>query len=70
MLLTLFCSYDDLPANHVAHKLPPAFQPRHTLSCFRRGFIKLIVALLLGQPLPFGHFSLEPWTTHLNFSSA
>ncbi|WP_334997080.1 hypothetical protein [Nostoc sp.] len=54
----------------MAHKLPPAFQSTRTLSCFRRGFIKLIVALLLGQPLPFGHFDPEPWTTHLNFFSA
>ncbi|BAZ48154.1 hypothetical protein NIES4103_07600 [Nostoc sp. NIES-4103] len=64
------CSYDHLPTNHVAHNLPPAFQPTRILSCFRRGFIKLIVALLLGQPLAFGHFSPEPWNTHLNFSSA
>ncbi|MBE9002578.1 MULTISPECIES: hypothetical protein [unclassified Nostoc] len=61
---------DDEAANHVAHNLPPALQPTRLLSCFRRGFIKVIVALLLGQPLPFGHFFPQPWTTNLYFSSA
>ena len=62
--------YAVLPANHVARNLPPANQPARLLSCFRRGFIKIIVALLLGQPLPCGHFLPQLWTTHLNFSSA
>ncbi|MBE8969284.1 hypothetical protein IQ277_24610 [Nostocales cyanobacterium LEGE 12452] len=53
-------SYDDLPANHVVHNLPPALQPTRLLSSFRRGFIKVIVALLLGQAFPFGHFFPQP----------
>ena len=61
---------DDKAANHVPHNLPPALQPTRLLSCFRRGFIKVIVALLLGQPLPFGHFFPQPWTTNLYVSFA
>ena len=37
---------------------------------FRRGFIQIIVALLLGQPLPIGRFFPESWRSPTAFSSA
>ena len=40
------------------------------LSCFRRGFLSLLVTLLWGQTLPLGHFYSFPWTDSFSFSSA
>ncbi len=33
------------------------------LSCFRRGALLILAALLQGQPLPLGRFLPEPWPT-------
>lgn len=35
------------------------------LSCFRRGVIAIVAAMLSGQPLPLGHFLPQPWPTRL-----
>ncbi|MEG3934305.1 endonuclease [Microcoleus sp. T2B6] len=40
------------------------------LSCFRRGFLAILVALLLGKPLPIGSFIPEPWPSRSHFSTA
>ena len=40
------------------------------LSCFRRGFLSILVTLLWGQTLPLGHFYSFPWTDTFSFSSA
>jgi hypothetical protein len=72
-------SYDDLPPTHVARRRPPKTVPTRILSCFRRGFIKTIVALLKAQPLAiaFGTapwaiacFFPQPWSNQNQFSSA
>ena len=44
--------------------------PPRKLSCFRRGFLSILVALLWGQTLPLGHFYSFPWTNSFSFSSA
>jgi hypothetical protein len=44
--------------------------PPRLLSCFRRGFLSILVALLWGEPLPLGHFYSFPWTNSVSFSSA
>jgi hypothetical protein len=63
-------NYDDLPPSHIARTRLPAKKPTRFLSCFRRGFIQIIVALLLGQPLPVGSFFPESWRSPTAFSSA
>ncbi|WGV28992.1 hypothetical protein [Halotia branconii] len=63
-------SYDDLPPTHIARTQPPAKKPTRFLSCFRRGFIQIIVALLLAQPLPVASFFPESWRSPTAFSSA
>ncbi|MGJ5634485.1 hypothetical protein [Nostoc sp. CALU 1950] len=63
-------NYDDLPPDHIARTQPPAKKPTRFLSCFRRGFIQIIVTLLLGQPLPIGSFFPESWRSPTAFSSA
>lgn len=63
-------NYDDLPPSHIARTRPPAQKPTSFLSCFRRGFIQIIVALLLGQPLPVGSFFPESWRSPTAFSSS
>ena len=45
------------------------FAPRR-LSCLRRGFLAILVALLWGQTLPLVHFYSFPWTDSFSFSSA
>lgn len=59
-------SLADLPATHVARRATRRAQPR-LVSCFRRGVLMIVAALLRGQPLPQGRFYPEPWpgATHL-----
>ena len=40
------------------------------LSCLRRGFLSILVALLWGQTLPVGRFYPFPWTHPFSFPSA
>jgi hypothetical protein len=51
-------SLDDLPIAHRHFKGSP--QPRR-LSCFCRGLIAILIALIKGEPLPLGRFIPEPW---------
>ena len=44
--------------------------PSRKLSCFRRGFLSLLVTLLWGQTLPIGYFYSFPWTNSFSLSSA
>jgi hypothetical protein len=55
---------DALPALHVARRTARHSQPR-LLSCFRRGLLQILVALIGGQPFPVGHFVPEPWPAQL-----
>ena len=72
-------SYDDLPPTHVARRRPSKTVPTRILSCFRRGFIKTIVALFKAQPLAIREasslrliacFFPQPWSNQNQFSSA
>ncbi len=63
--------------NHPDNQQPQVFStskspssPPRLLSCFRRGFLSILVALLWGQPLPVGHFDSFAWTNSISFSSA
>lgn len=58
-------SLEDLPALHVARqRVRPQQRSRpRLLSCFRRGVLGILVALITGQDLPRGRFRPEPWPT-------
>ncbi len=56
-------SLDALPEAHVARRRTTGRSRPRLLSCFRRGLLTILVALLKGQPLPFGRFLPEPWPT-------
>ena len=56
-------SFDALPADPVArHRSTGKLFPR-LLSCFRRGLLIIITALISRRRLPFGRFIPEPWPT-------
>ena len=65
-------SLEELPETHPARQQassPPSPGPR-LLSCFRRGFLVILAALLNGLPLPLGSFFPESFSGVPNFSSA
>lgn len=51
----------ELPPTHVARRRPRLTALPRLLSCFRRGRIAILVALLSGQRLPIPRFHPEPW---------
>jgi hypothetical protein len=53
-------SLEELPVLHVARRARRHGRPR-LLSCFRRGVLTILVALIAGEPLPLGRFIPEPW---------
>lgn len=54
-------SFDHLPLTHIARRrFKERPQPRR-LSCFCRGIIVILMALIKGDPLPLGRFIPEPW---------
>jgi Transposase DDE domain len=56
-------SLEDLPELHVARRRATGRTRPRLLSCFRRGVLTILTALLQGQPLPLGRFLPEPWPT-------
>ncbi len=57
-------SLETLPEQHTARRwATPRARPR-LLSCFRRGMLTILAALLTGKPLPLGRFLPEPWPSH------
>jgi hypothetical protein len=56
----------DLPPTHIARRQQPSHSRPRTLSCFRRGRLVLIAALVAGQELPQGRFLSEPWPKSLD----
>lgn len=54
-------SLDALPASHIAHRTTTAKARPRRLSCFRRGLITILVALIKGEPIPSGSFIPEAW---------
>jgi len=65
-------SWEELPETHVARKRAcssPSSPPR-LLSCFRRGFLVILAALLNRLSLPLGSFFPESFSGIPNFSSA
>jgi len=54
-------SWEALPAAHIARRRGRHRPPPRLLSCFRRGVLRILAALLRGEPLPLGRFRPEPW---------
>ena len=60
-------SFEELPASHIAPQYTPKVSQDRLLSCFRRGILVIMAALLTGQPIPLGRFDPEPWPTSTSF---
>lgn len=55
------CSLDLLPPSHIARRTKfRSAQPRQ-LSCFTRGLIVILAALIAQRPIPLGVFFSDPW---------
>jgi len=56
-------SFDALPENHIARRRSRKTSFTRFLSCFHRGIMMIITALIAQRPLPLGRFIPEPWPT-------
>ena len=54
-------SLEELPEGHIARRRATGRSRPRLLSCFRRGVLTILVALLQGQEVPLGRFVPEPW---------
>lgn len=61
---------DELPVTHVARHRPRRCSRPRWLSCFRRGRLTILAALITGAALPQGHFQPEPWPEHFDHHAA
>jgi Transposase DDE domain len=59
-------SLDALPPTQRAHGRHTPQTRLRLVSCFKRGLIVIVTALLAGHPLPLGTFHPEPWPDKLN----
>jgi Transposase DDE domain len=57
---------DDLPAQHIARRRASGCPPPRALSCFRRGRLLIVAALVNHHALPVGQLVPEPWPKSLN----
>ena len=54
-------SFDDLPATHIARRRSTKRSRPRLLSCFCRGVVTILAALIAGRHLPLGRFGPAPW---------
>jgi hypothetical protein len=54
-------SLEALPPTHVARRTATGRSRPRMLSCFARGMVTIVGALIRGDGLVFGHFAPEPW---------
>jgi len=59
-------SLEELPIPHIARRALSTRAQRRVLSCFRRGRLLLVAALVNQQPLPLGQLIAEPWPKSLD----
>ena len=62
-------SLTDLPDTPVARRHSPKTSPARWLSCFRRGVLFILSALLNRHELPLGNFFPNSWPNSLSFST-
>jgi hypothetical protein len=63
-------SFDELPSHHVARQRSTGCEPPRLLSCFRRGFLVILSALLNHLPLPMAGFVPDSWPCSIDFSTS
>lgn len=63
-------SFDDLPSTHIARRRSTNSKSPRLLSCFRRGFLVILSALLNHLPLPMGSFVPNSWPCSIDFSTS
>jgi len=56
-------SFEALPRNHIARRCSRKTSFTRFLSCFHRGIMIIITALIAQRRLPLGRFIPEPWPT-------
>lgn len=54
-------SFDELPETHIARRQATKRSQPRLLSCFRRGILVIVAALIARRPLPLGRFHPQPW---------
>lgn len=54
-------SFDALPEKHIVRSTKSKLAPIRLVSCFRRGLIVILTALITQKKLPLGRFFPEPW---------
>lgn len=54
-------SLEDLPPTHIARRKATGRSRPRMISCFARGLLTIVAALLRGEGLRFGRFLPEPW---------
>lgn len=59
-------SFEALPLTHIARRRTTKRSQPRLISCFRRGIVTILVALIAGQPLPLGRFRPQPWPTAIS----
>jgi hypothetical protein len=57
---------DELPKVHIARRTAGGGRPSRSLSCFRRGRLLIVAALLNHQAVPLGQLIPEPWPKSLD----
>jgi len=56
-------SLEALPEHHIARCRSPKKSSVRLLSCFQRGWMIILTALIAQRPFPLGRFVPEPWPT-------
>jgi hypothetical protein len=54
-------SFEALPQNHIARRRSLRKSFSRSLSCFHRGLLLILTALIAHRPLPLGRFIPQPW---------
>jgi len=54
-------SLEELPETHIARRRVTRRSRPRLISCFRRGVVRILAALIRGESLPMGRFIPEPW---------
>src|SRR5579859_2307789 len=54
-------SLEDLPPTHIARRTASGRSRPRMLSCFARGLLTIVAALIRGEGLVLGRFLPEPW---------
>jgi hypothetical protein len=57
---------ETLPERHIARRAVKSGQAPRAVSCFRRGRLVIVAALINHQALPLGQLAPEPWPKSLN----